>query len=279
VDTRRRFAVGGAATVVASIAVMAAVAVTTSAVLADAAGSPVGAAPLLVPSASPTPVPPAAAPANRPAAASSDATAVGAGAEPAPPAPVARAEVVPAPEPGIVPDAAPFDLEVAEASVSAWRDDGAPDLLRDWALSRGWSADRVDRWFAGLADDGGASEPDMPEGGRLTDADLVEPGAVDSEGPGSRSGSGAERGPADEKLSTESSTQGGSPAPARENAASGPAQRSPVAEERAANTRVHAATPPQTPVPSTGRSADNPGLALGTGAKKAQSRVPPDQRD
>src|SRR6478735_2426084 len=53
-DSRTRFAIGGVSTVVASVAVVCAVALTNSVALVDSAGAPAGAQPVVVPTPSGT---------------------------------------------------------------------------------------------------------------------------------------------------------------------------------------------------------------------------------
>jgi hypothetical protein len=136
VDSRTRLALGGMATVAASVAVVASVAMTTSFALADSAGSPVGARPVVVPSASSTPV-------RTPEP-------VGTGEAPAPAAPVVVAELVPAPAPEFVPSSEP-DASAPEPSaadqeqlVGQVETSGSWDSVYAWAQERGWSRGRVE---------------------------------------------------------------------------------------------------------------------------------------
>jgi hypothetical protein len=132
------------ATVAASIAVVCAVAMTTSAALVDSAGATVAARPVVVPTsaASPTPIArPSAVPATPPPAASVPAEPV----------------TVPAPEPEDI--AGPVAGETAMAEPSAETEDqlaaevaasGSWDAVYAWADKRGWSQARTEAWIARL---------------------------------------------------------------------------------------------------------------------------------
>lgn len=160
-ESRTRMAIGGMATVAASVTVICVVALTNSLSLADSAGSPIGAPPVVVPvsggstpSASPTPAAtpratpsPSTAPVEPVSEATSDP-------ETTPP----TAEVVPAPEARVVTPAAPTvepeprpDSSVPSSlrdALAQVRSTGSWDPLRAWAVSRGWSEKRVDRLIA-----------------------------------------------------------------------------------------------------------------------------------
>lgn len=176
-ESRTRMAIGGMATVAASVTVICVVALTNSLSLADSAGSPIGAPPVVVPvsggstpSASPTPAAtpratpsPSTAPVEPVSEATSDP-------ETTPPS----AEVVPAPEARIVTPAAPTaepeprpDPEPAVPStlkdaLAQVRSTGSWDPLRAWAESRGWSDERLDRLIEELerVQDGSWSDSD-----------------------------------------------------------------------------------------------------------------------
>jgi len=143
-----RLAVGGAATVAASVAVVCAVALSNAAALADTAGRPLAfervevplatssptpaASPLVVPT--PTPQPPSASesPETVPAPEPLEVA-------PATPAPRAAEPSAPAPESAVTPDQSGRQ---AAASAAAWE-----RLLR-WAHSKGWSDADVAEWIA-----------------------------------------------------------------------------------------------------------------------------------
>lgn len=147
-DGRARLAVGGAATVFVSVAVVCAVAVTNASALADTAGTPVAFTQIDVPLATPPPTTPA--PTATPAPAISSPTTTVADPEPSP-------ETVPAPEPEEVAPPAPVQAPTAPAPVasapapeqgvksSASR--GWERLIR-WARSNGWTDAEIGRWFA-----------------------------------------------------------------------------------------------------------------------------------
>lgn len=162
VDGRTGLVVGGVSAVAASVAVICAVALTTSAALADSSGSDMAAARVLVPAAAmndgsgtgtdgvsastsrPETVQapdPYVVDAQRPSDPTPPAPANPAPAPPAPPAPAPAAPQTPsAPQ-------APATREEAEAaSVAA----GSWDAVRAWASARGWSPERVEEWIARL---------------------------------------------------------------------------------------------------------------------------------
>lgn len=190
-ESRTRFAIGGVSTVAASVAVICAVALTNSLALSDAAGSPVGAAPLVIPS------PSVAEPEETP--------------EPAPtPKPTSRqietpkppvAEVVPAPAPEVVtprqdassaeqPDGAANrpseDDVVAEAEAS-----GSWDSAREWAARLGWTKERIDAWIARLEQSRGSLSGGQRDDGQK-DASQ-DGGRVELGGSGGDSADGSQR--------------------------------------------------------------------------------------
>ena len=140
-EGRTRLALGGMATVAASVAVVCAVAMTTTVALADSAGSPAGARSVIVPAAATTP---AAASATPPPTA-------------APQVPVVEAETVPAPEPEDVASATALQMPTGE-QLSATEDEivaeveksGSWDDAYAWAQKRGWSAARIQAWIVHL---------------------------------------------------------------------------------------------------------------------------------
>ena len=140
---RTRLALGGVATVAASVAVVCAVAMTTSVALADSAGSPAGAESVIVP-ASAASVAPSATP--EPSA------------QPVTPqAPADQAETVPAPEPEDVASPPIVQTQVGEPSaateeqfVTEVQESGSWDAAYAWAEQRGWSSTRIDAWIARL---------------------------------------------------------------------------------------------------------------------------------
>lgn len=140
-EGRTRLAIGGIAAVASSVALVCAVAMTTSFALADSAGAPAGAQ-VIVPSA------PTAVPVSPP-----ESTEVAAPEQAA----VDQPETVPAPEPEDVappadsaapigePSAAAEDQLVAEIEQS-----GSWDAAYAWAEKYGWPRARVDEWIARL---------------------------------------------------------------------------------------------------------------------------------
>jgi hypothetical protein len=131
------------ATVAASVAVVCAVAMTTSVALADSAGAPAGARSVIVPSAAatasaePTPSPSVAAPVAQ--------------------APVQEPETVPAPEPEDV--ASPLDAQTSAGEPSAASEEqlveeieqsGSLDAAYEWAQQHGWQRARIEAWIARL---------------------------------------------------------------------------------------------------------------------------------
>jgi len=154
VDARTGFAVGGFIVGATAVAVACAATLSNSAALADVPGASAGVGVVRVspaPAATPTPRD------SAPALSAPDLSA---------PAPSGSAEVVPAPEPRDVsspapprpadPQAAPeapapaqpdyFSLtkdQIQDEAVST----GSWDLLRVWAVARGWSTKRIDHWI------------------------------------------------------------------------------------------------------------------------------------
>jgi hypothetical protein len=165
VDTRKAMVVGGGATVVATVAVAAAIAWTSAAALSDSPGAPLAAGTVVVPS-------PTVAPTASPAPSTSATTTVSSPA----PTPV----TVPAPEPGIVEShsstttksstnssnsspstkpsqsARPSDApqskwhawENGRALVAAAVKSGDWSKVRAWARSLGWSEKQISAWIA-----------------------------------------------------------------------------------------------------------------------------------
>ncbi|GAA1470633.1 hypothetical protein [Microbacterium thalassium] len=129
-DGRRRYALGGAAIVTASAALVIAVAMTNTAALEDSPGDALGHAGIVVPDATPAVPTPEVPPTPEPEPEEPET------AEPA--APVADpSETVAAPSPievTVVPD---------DSQMSAW--DAA--TLRAWAEEHDWSSARIERWL------------------------------------------------------------------------------------------------------------------------------------
>ena len=156
-ESRTLLAIGGMTTVAASIAVVCAVSMTTSAALVDSAGAAIAARPVVVPASAASPTPGAAP------------TAV-----PAAPLPVessnVEAETVPAPEPEII--AGPRGTQITAGEPSAETEDrlaadvaasGSWDVVYAWADEHGWSPASTQAWIARLdakiADDRGNPAP------------------------------------------------------------------------------------------------------------------------
>ena len=150
-DERMRLAVGGAATIFVSVAVVCAVAVTNAAALADTSGAPVSFAQVDVPLSTPRP-----APSTTPAVIVTTPTIVAAD-------PVATPETLPAPEPeDVAPaDSAPAPVveapapEQVPAESSSDQSGTSPAIsartwerLIRWAHSNGWSDAEIARWLA-----------------------------------------------------------------------------------------------------------------------------------
>ena len=144
VEGRTRLAIGGVATFAASVAVVCAVAMTTSSALADSAGAAAGARSVIVPvsaaataSVVPTPATSAPGPAAR--------------------TPADQPETVPAPAPEDI--ASPLGANASAGEASAAPEDqliaeieqsGSLDAAYAWAQQRGWQPARVDAWIARL---------------------------------------------------------------------------------------------------------------------------------
>jgi hypothetical protein len=174
VESRTRFAIGGVSTVVASVAVVCAVALTNSVALADVAGAPVAATPIVVPSPSPS--------ARAVAPAQPRVTRV------APTAETPAAEAVPAPAPIVVADHAATQVsgQTADQAVAEAEASGTWQPVRDWATRNQWSQERIDAWILRLEEkkpavaekhaaeqqkiQGETSSP-SEDGGRLTASD------------------------------------------------------------------------------------------------------------
>ena len=206
-ESRTRFAIGGVSTVVASVAVVCAVALTNSVALADAAGAPIAAAPIVVPSS------PAVAPTVQTQLQQTQARQIASAIE----TPVA--EAVPAPAPLVVAyhvttqvSRATADKAVAEAEAS-----GSWQPVREWASHNRWSQERIDAWIVRLeakrqaaqarADDqkktqGEQSSP-SEDGGRLT--------ASESSTDSAKAGHGAQRQAAKSELGSKKDRSRDSP--------------------------------------------------------------------
>jgi hypothetical protein len=171
VESRTRYAIGGVSTVVASVAVVCAVALTNSVAMADAAGAPIAAAPIIVPTSS--------------AAHRAVTTTTDVDVKPVAPAtetPVA--EAVPAPAPIVVTGNATAHTSqpTAERAVAEAEAAGSWQPVRDWAARNRWSQERIDAWILRLEEKQAAaqarvaqqkktqSEQSSPseDGGRLT---------------------------------------------------------------------------------------------------------------
>lgn len=157
VEGRTRLAIGGVATFAASVAVVCAVAMTTSVALADSAGAPAGARSVIVPAAAamPSVVPTPTTSALRPAARTY----------------ADLPETVPAPAPEDVaspvgahpsvgePSAASEDQLIAQIEQS-----GSLDAAYAWAQQQGWQPARVDAWItrreADVAEKGAKDAPE-----------------------------------------------------------------------------------------------------------------------
>ncbi|QKJ19062.1 hypothetical protein [Microbacterium hominis] len=169
-EPRTRFAIGGAATVVASVAVVCAVALTNSVALADTRGVAIGGTPLVVPRAVATPEPTATV--DAPVASSATPTPTPE-VSVAPAEPDASVEVVPAPAPHEV-DAPEADAPetVEEIDLDAAAAAGRWAELREWAAAKGWSSGRIDAWIANLEKNFARSQE--PATDRLGGADHIE---------------------------------------------------------------------------------------------------------
>lgn len=138
-ESRTRFAIGGASTVVASVAVVCAVALTNSIALADSRGVPTGANSVVV--------------AARTAHVAATPTSTPAPVAETIPEPAPVAETVPGPAPIIVAEqqpVAPAAEQTADQAVAEAQAAGSWQPVRDWAARFGWSQDRVDAWIEQL---------------------------------------------------------------------------------------------------------------------------------
>lgn len=148
-----RLAVGGAATIFVSVAVVCAVAVSNAAALADTSGARISFAQIDVPLSTPRPTPSA----TSTATVATPAATVTAD-------PVASPETVPAPEPEevapatvatvpaadapAVPAPGPVEAPSEESSTSSMATNRAWERLIRWAHSNGWSDAEIARWIA-----------------------------------------------------------------------------------------------------------------------------------
>lgn len=208
-ESRTRLAIGGMATVAASVTVICIVALTNTLALSESDGTPIGAGPVVVPasgspsagvdgatpSATPTPTPvPQPIPAPQPI-------------DPAPSPPTA--EVVPAPDAQVVTPVRPSPVaeqpsqpsqpakpaQPATPSPPSTKDEaiaqseasGSWDPLRAWAASQGWSSGRTDALISRLE----RRQDDRLEinGGR----DSADRGSGDRREAGIQSGSDSQR--------------------------------------------------------------------------------------
>lgn len=178
-DGRTRLAIGGIATVAASVAVICTVALTNSAALSHADAVTIRAPKIVVPEGARTA---AAQPTPQPAPSPKKTS------EPADPIDTApAAEIVPAPAPVIVAPSVPSAPEPSpsapapeqasagdeEAIAEAVRT-GAWDTIREWAAGWGWSSERIEAWIAKLQklrDAAGQAPPAGDEQRQGVDAD------------------------------------------------------------------------------------------------------------
>ncbi len=155
-ESRTRLAIGGMATVAASVTVICIVALTNSLALSESAGSSVGAAPIVVPASDSVAPDDSSTPSATPRVTPSP--------EPEPRDPVAEdpvepgesgpvAEVVPAPDAQVVtpvrPSPAaetprPSSPATVEEAIAEAEASGSWDPVRAWAERQGWSAGRID---------------------------------------------------------------------------------------------------------------------------------------
>ena len=158
-ESRTRLTLGGMATVAASVAVVCAVAMSTSAALADAPGAPAGAAVLV-----PAPAEPVAASAEPARAAE----------PPAPPQPAQdEPETVPAPEPEDVAapvqaadESVPTAPAVEQRLLAQAEESGSWADAYAWASAHGWPQGRTDAWIARLEADLARQHADDAESSR-----------------------------------------------------------------------------------------------------------------
>ena len=163
-EGRTRLALGGMATVAASVAVVCAVAMTTSVALADSAGSPAGAESVVVPASA--------------ASAAASATPEASTAPVTPQAPADQPETVPAPEPEDVASPPIVQTQVGEPSaetedqfVTEVQESGSSDAAYAWAEQRGWSSARIDAWIARLESKAAEKVRKNADSDRLTSSD------------------------------------------------------------------------------------------------------------
>jgi hypothetical protein len=140
VESRTRYAIGGVSTVIASVAVVCAVALTNSVALADSAGVPVRSSGVVVPT---------------PTASGTVAAAPSAVAIATPPAApeASAAETVPAPDPiAVAAQTLPTEdsQSTAEAAVVEGEASGDWNAVRQWANRNGWDQGRIDAWVERL---------------------------------------------------------------------------------------------------------------------------------
>lgn len=142
-EGRTRLALGGMATFAASVAVVCAVAMTTSVALADSAGTPAGAESVIVPASAPS--------------AATSATPEPSTQAAAPQTPSDQPETVPAPEPEEVASPQIVQTQTGEPSaatedqfVTEVQESGSWQAAYAWAEERGWSTARVDALIARL---------------------------------------------------------------------------------------------------------------------------------
>lgn len=261
VDSRTRLAIGGITTVVASVAVVCAVAITTSVALADAPGASIGAARVVVPSTG--------------SAASAGAEAAAAPApETAVPDPSPVAEVVPAPDPVIVdlpvdgpvtPPLAPASPASAEAAIAAADASGSWAAVRAWAAGQGWSTARIDAWISQLEESRGGGRDPFPAH-RDDDREL---GQQSWDAPkGQRSERSERRTLSPNDLERTDVAPAEPPQQDARPAAPETIQEQPATTVAPGNRPAHAGT-------NTENRSEKPGL----GAKKDRSRDSPDRRD
>jgi hypothetical protein len=191
VESRTRLTLGGMATVAASVAVVCAVAMTTSAALADSPGATVG-APVRVPASTATAAASSDVPASEVGTPAPESTA-------APQTPVTEPETVPAPEPEDVavtiqtPDPGEVSAATEDRFVEAAEVTGAWDEAYAWAEERGWPQARIDAWIARL--DSKLTEKRANDAGsfrlvEVSDADSrIEPAKAEKASGRDRSGS------------------------------------------------------------------------------------------
>ena len=138
-ESRTRYAIGGMSTVIASVAVVCAVALTNSVALAESRGVPVLSSGIVVP----TPASP-----RNVAVAPSTVTAAA-----APVAEVSVAETVPAPDPIAVAEQALPNTEPQSSAAAALIEGEASGdwgSVRRWADRNGWDQGRIDAWVQRL---------------------------------------------------------------------------------------------------------------------------------